>query len=301
MHAPLESLRQKVTTFFRKVLVTAAKRSCWWYGIRFDASDPDSLAQLCGITSIELETMFDACGFILAGKSEGKFSQDALLIFVQDVSTCDVSMVKPVSFAKKGLFLKVGTGNTKGAASQYRKGSSLNRPSSATRSLKRCQKSLQESIIEWKELKELKEPNRNPPNRASHPVPPRCPLPNANSRASNPVPPSTPPPHQHISGVLARYNFLVQFIKPEALISTDLWQDDFDKNNFVLAIEKFAASKRERERERKDLTSPICALLGAQKILETIDVTRYPLMAKKGINLRDNLEIQALLQELVLL
>jgi hypothetical protein len=67
MNIPLESLRNKVTSIFRDVLKTAAKRSCWWYGVRLDASDPDSCAQLWGVTSIQLETMFDACGFILAG------------------------------------------------------------------------------------------------------------------------------------------------------------------------------------------------------------------------------------------
>jgi hypothetical protein len=66
---PLESLRNKVTTFFRKVIEMAAKRSCsWWYGIRLDANDRDSLAQLCDISNLELGTMFDACGFILPGK-----------------------------------------------------------------------------------------------------------------------------------------------------------------------------------------------------------------------------------------
>ena len=55
MDVPLESLRNKVATLFGDVLEMAAKRSCWWYGVRLDASNPDSLAQLCGITSIELE------------------------------------------------------------------------------------------------------------------------------------------------------------------------------------------------------------------------------------------------------
>jgi hypothetical protein len=65
--------------FFHEVLEMAAKRSCWWYGIKLDASDPeDSLAQqLCGINNIKLDTMFDACGFILIGK----FKQDALTNF----------------------------------------------------------------------------------------------------------------------------------------------------------------------------------------------------------------------------
>ena len=110
-------------------------------------------------------------------------------------------------------------------------------------------------------------------------------------------PPSPPTPLTHISGVAARYEFLIQFIKPEALSSTDLWQDDVDEEDFVSAIEKFVAVRR----KANDLASPIRALLGAKKISESIDDTKYPLMKKKGINLRDNLEIQALLRELVTL
>jgi hypothetical protein len=60
-------------------------------------------------------------------------------------------------------------------------------------------------------------------------------------------------------------------------------------------IEKFAALKR----EENNLTSPIRALHGAKNISETIDVTWYPLMHRKGINLCDNLEMQVLLRELV--
>jgi hypothetical protein len=97
-------------------------------------------------------------------------------------------------------------------------------------------------------------------------------------------PPSTPTPLKHISGVVACYKFLIQFIKSEALTSTDLWEDNVDEQDFVLAIENFLAVKT----ESKDLTSPIRALLGA-------------LMKKKGINLRDNHKIQVLLRELVML
>jgi hypothetical protein len=57
-----------VTTFFREVIEMAVKQSCWWYGVCLDADDPDSLAQLCDISNLELESMFDACGFILPGK-----------------------------------------------------------------------------------------------------------------------------------------------------------------------------------------------------------------------------------------
>jgi hypothetical protein len=42
-------------------------------------------------------------------------------------------------------------------------------------------------------------------------------------------------------------------------------------------------------------------VLGAKKISESIDDSRFPLMKKKGINLRDNHEIQVLLRELVML
>ena len=109
--------------------------------------------------------------------------------------------------------------------------------------------------------------------------------------------PSTPTPLKHISGVAARYEFLIQFIKPEALNSTDLWQDDVDEEDFVAAIQKFVAVRR----EANNLASPIRALLGAKKISKSINDSRYPLMKKKGINLRDNLEIQALLLELVMI
>ena len=222
MDIPLESLRNKVTTFLREVLKTAATRSCWWYGLRLDASDPDSLAQLCGITSIELETMFDACGFMLPGK----FNRDALLNFAQGIPTCDVTEGKPSSFKKKHIFLKVGTGAAQGVASQYRKGSMLDRPSSTTRSLKRCQKQLQESLVEWKNFQdkrnddflELQQQTTVP---ASIPVPQEATLPS---------------PQKYIAGAAARYEFLVKFIKPEALISTDLWQDDVDEQDFVAAI-----------------------------------------------------------------
>jgi hypothetical protein len=64
-----------------------------------------------------------------------------------------------------------------------------------------------------------------------------------------------------------RYEFLIQFIKPEALTSTDLWQDDVDGQDCVAAIEKFVAVRR----EANDVTSPIRALLGAKRISESID------------------------------
>jgi hypothetical protein len=85
MDVPLESLRNKVTIFFGKVFEMAANRSFWWYGIRLDASDPDSLAQLCEINNIRLETMFDAC----------KFNRDVLTNFAQ------VTEGKPAAFMKK--------------------------------------------------------------------------------------------------------------------------------------------------------------------------------------------------------
>jgi hypothetical protein len=45
-------------------------------------------------------------------------------------------------------------------------------------------------------------------------------------------PPHTPTPLKHISGGVERYEFLIQIIKPQALISTDLWQDDVDEQDF---------------------------------------------------------------------
>jgi hypothetical protein len=53
MDVPLESLHNKVTIFSVKYL---KRQPSWWYGIKLDASDPDSMAQLCGINNIELET-----------------------------------------------------------------------------------------------------------------------------------------------------------------------------------------------------------------------------------------------------
>jgi hypothetical protein len=51
---------------------------------------------------------------------------------------------------------------------------------------------------------------------------------------------STPPPLNHISGVVAQYEFLVQFMKkPKALTSTDLWQDNVDEQDFATLIEQF--------------------------------------------------------------
>jgi hypothetical protein len=285
MDLPLESLRNKVTTFFREVIETAAHRSCWWYGVRLDASDPDSLARLCGITSIELESMFDACGFILPGK----FNRDALTNFAQGIPTCDVTEGKPAVYKKKHLFLKIGTGPTQGVASQYKKGSKLKRPSKTTRSLKACQRRLQESILEWNAMLET---IRQPPLTPTAPT-----LAPTTTTTTTDTTPSTPTPLKHISGVAARYEFLVQFIRPEALTSTDLWQDDVDEQDFLAAIEKFVAVRR----KANDLASPIRALLGAKKISEKIDDRKYPLMKSKGINLRDNMELQALLREIVML
>jgi hypothetical protein len=42
MNVPLESLRNKVTTFFQELIESAAKRSCWWYGVRLDVDDPNN-------------------------------------------------------------------------------------------------------------------------------------------------------------------------------------------------------------------------------------------------------------------
>jgi hypothetical protein len=285
MNVPLESLRNKVTTFFRQLIESAAKRSGWWYGVRLDADDPDSLAQLCAISNVELEAMFDACGFLLPGK----FSRDALTNFAQSILTCDVTEGKPAAFPKKVMFLKVGTGAPQGVASQYKRGSKVKRPSSTTRSLKACQKRLSEAIQEWQQMKET---IRQPPSTENAAT-----ATSIGTTTPTVDPPSTPTPLSTISGVAARYEFLIQFIKPEALSSTDLWQDDVDEEDFVAAIEKFVALRR----EANDLASPVRALLGAQKISESIDERKYPLMKKKGINLRDNMEIQALLRELVTL
>jgi DNA integrity scanning protein DisA with diadenylate cyclase activity len=49
-------------------------------------------------------------------------------------------------------------------------------------------------------------------------------------------------------------------------------------------------------REANDLVSPI-----RKKISESINDSKYPLMKKKGINMRGNMEIQTLLRELVML
>jgi hypothetical protein len=76
-----------------------------------------------------------------------------------------------------------------------------------------------------------------------------------------------------------------------------LWQGDDDEQDFVAAIKNFVAVRR----ESNNLTSPIRVLLGAKKISESIDDSRFPLMKKKEINFRDNHEIQALLRELVML
>jgi hypothetical protein len=230
MNVPLESLRNKVTTFFREVIETAAKRSCWWYGVRLDSNDPDSLAKLCGISNPDMETMFDACGFFVSGK----FSRDRLTNFALGIATCDVTMGKPAGFKTTSIFLKVGTGATQGVASQYRKGSKLKRPSSTTRSLKSCQMRLQNSIIEWRLIVEsIREPPATPIAPTIAPT------------TTVVEPPSTPTPLTHISGVAARYEFLKQFIKPEALSSTDLWKDDVDEADFVAAVEKFVAVRRE--------------------------------------------------------
>jgi hypothetical protein len=224
----------------------AAKRSCWWYGIHLDVDDPESLAQLCDISNLALESMFDACGFTLPGK----FSRDALMNFAQVILTCDVTEGKPAAFKEKKL--KVGTGTTQGVASQYRIGSKVKRPSSTTRSLKSCQKRLQQSIQEWNLMKE------------TICQPPSTPTVVTIAITTAQEPPSTPTPLRHISGVVASYEFLTQFIKPEALISTDLWQDDVDEKDFVEAIKKFVKVRR----KANDLTLPIKALLGAKKIYQ---------------------------------
>ena len=54
MNVPLESLRNKVTTFFREVIEIAVKWSCWLYVVCLDGRDPDSLAQLWDISNLEL-------------------------------------------------------------------------------------------------------------------------------------------------------------------------------------------------------------------------------------------------------
>jgi hypothetical protein len=64
-------------------------------------SDSDSLVQLCGINKIKLETMFDACGFILPGK----FNQDVLTNFAHAILTCDMTKEgKLAAFAKNTCF-----------------------------------------------------------------------------------------------------------------------------------------------------------------------------------------------------
>jgi hypothetical protein len=90
----LESLGNNVTICFHEVLEKAANRPCRWYGVKSDESDPDSLAQLCGISSIEMESMFHACGFILPGK----FNPDALTNFAHEIHTCDVTSGKLTGF-----------------------------------------------------------------------------------------------------------------------------------------------------------------------------------------------------------
>jgi hypothetical protein len=63
------------------------------------------------------------------------------------------------------------------------------------------------------------------------------------------------------------------------------------KKTFLLELK----SSLHRKEKGTNVTSSIQALLGAKKISETIDVTQYHLMQRKGINLCYNLEIQVLL------
>jgi hypothetical protein len=85
-------------------------------------------------------------------------------------------------------------------------------------------------------------------------------------------PPSMPiaPTIAPTIAVVACYGFLIQCIKPEAVTSTHLWQEDGDEQDFVAAIEKCVAVRR----ESNDLASPIWALLGTQKISKRIDDSR---------------------------
>jgi hypothetical protein len=116
MDVLLESVHNKVTTAMFPLSTPKGSKAVLlviWCLIGY-YSDPDSLTQLCGITTIELlETMFDACGFNLPGK----FSPDALMNFVQGVPTCDVTEEKPSSFKKKHMFLTIGRCVTQKVAS----------------------------------------------------------------------------------------------------------------------------------------------------------------------------------------
>jgi hypothetical protein len=58
-----------------------------------------------------------------------------------------------------------------------------------------------------------------------------------------------------------------------------LWQDDVDEQDFVAAIEKSVAIRR----ESNDVTSLIRVLLGAKKISESIDDSQFPLMKKREL------------------
>ena len=116
------SLYNKVTIFFCKVIEMAAKWSCWWYDVQWDDIDPNSCSQLCWITCNELETMFDACGFIILPE---KSSQDTLTNVAQGLPTCNMTEGKPTSFKKRHMFLKLGTGVTQGVSGQYQKSSIL--------------------------------------------------------------------------------------------------------------------------------------------------------------------------------
>jgi hypothetical protein len=122
-----------------------------------------------------------------------------------------------------------------------------------------CQKWHQKSILGWRLMQET---ICQPPSTTIDPT--------IAPTIAVVHPPSTPMPLKHISGVAARYEFLIQFIKPEALSYTCLWQDDVDEEDFVAAIKNSVVIRR----EENDFVSSIRVLPGAKKISESIDDSR---------------------------
>jgi hypothetical protein len=70
----LESCFKKTRRLFADFLTAASERPGWWYVVKHDDADPESLASLCGLTDDELEEMLVAANLARKGKSGAEFS-----------------------------------------------------------------------------------------------------------------------------------------------------------------------------------------------------------------------------------
>jgi hypothetical protein len=115
----LESCFKKTRRLFADFLTAASERPGWWYVVKHDDADPESLASLCGLTDDELEEMLVAANLARKGKSGAEFSflRANFILFLSEYSipNAETDKCRIPSLHPTQNFVSVRVGQVSGA------------------------------------------------------------------------------------------------------------------------------------------------------------------------------------------